>query len=59
VRVLIDLALSNDGTYYLPYRLHATTDQFARAYPNAQGLKRIRKEVSAGRFVNTLWEKYL
>jgi FAD/FMN-containing dehydrogenase len=59
VRALIDLALSNDGTYYLPYRLHATTDQFARAYPNARGLKRIRKEVSAVRFVNTLWEKYL
>jgi FAD/FMN-containing dehydrogenase len=58
-QALIDLALANGGTYYLPYRLHATRDQFARAYPNAQGLKRIRKEVSAERFVNRLWEKYL
>ncbi len=59
VRALIDLALLNDGTYYLPYRLHATTNQFVRAYPNALQLKRIRNEVSAERFLNTLWEKYL
>ncbi len=59
VQGLIELALAAGGTYYLPYRLHATTDQFTRAYPNAARLKRIRKDVSAERFVNTLWEKYL
>jgi FAD/FMN-containing dehydrogenase len=34
-RELIDAALEADGRYYLPYRLHATKDQFARAYPQA------------------------
>jgi FAD/FMN-containing dehydrogenase len=32
-RDLIDAALDAGGRYYLPYRLHATREQFARAYP--------------------------
>jgi FAD/FMN-containing dehydrogenase len=32
-RELIDAALSVGGRYYLPYRLHASQDQFERAYP--------------------------
>lgn len=32
---LIDTALKLGGTYYLPYRLHATTEQFQKAYPTA------------------------
>ncbi len=34
-RELIDAALEAEGRYYLPYRLHATNDQFTRAYPQA------------------------
>jgi len=30
---LIDAALSCGGSYYLPYRPHATVSQFHRAYP--------------------------
>ena len=30
---LIEAALACGGTYYLPYRPHATLDQFRRAYP--------------------------
>src|SRR5262249_29206428 len=37
IRALIDASLTLDGRYYLPYRLHATPEQFARAYP--QGTK--------------------
>ena len=32
-RELIDAAIACGGRYYLPYRLHATEDQFFRAYP--------------------------
>jgi FAD/FMN-containing dehydrogenase len=32
-RELIDAALASEGTFYLPYRLHATPEQFHRAYP--------------------------
>ncbi|HEX2832383.1 MAG TPA: FAD-binding oxidoreductase [Thermoanaerobaculia bacterium] len=35
-RELIDVTLETGGTYYLPYRLHATSEQFARAYPDAE-----------------------
>ena len=31
---LIDAAIRVGGTYYLPYRLHATPEQLERAYPN-------------------------
>lgn len=34
-RALIDAALAEGGTYYLPYRAHATRAQFARSYPSA------------------------
>jgi FAD/FMN-containing dehydrogenase len=32
---LINAALDCGGRYYLPYRLHATKDQFRKAYPQA------------------------
>ncbi len=34
-RELIDAALANGGRFYLPYRLHATPEQLAGAYPQA------------------------
>ena len=35
-RKMIDAALACGGTYYLPYRPHATREQFERAYPQAR-----------------------
>jgi FAD/FMN-containing dehydrogenase len=32
---LIDAAIEHEGRYYLPYRLHATREQFSRCYPQA------------------------
>lgn len=37
-RELIDAALASDGTYYLPYQIHATREQFLAAYPRAPGI---------------------
>ncbi|HEX4607115.1 MAG TPA: FAD-binding oxidoreductase [Urbifossiella sp.] len=34
-REIIEATLAVGGSYYLPYRLHATPDQFRRAYPGA------------------------
>jgi len=31
-RKLVDVSLSLNGTYYLPYRLHATKAQFMQVY---------------------------
>lgn len=57
---LIELALLHGGRYYLPYQLHASTDQFARAYPEADRLRGIKHRVDpANKFSNELWRKYL
>ena len=56
---LIEAVLSCGGRYYLPYRLHATKDQFARAYPQAaEFFRRKRQFDPAGVFVNQFSLKY-
>jgi len=58
-RELIDAALSLGGTYYLPYQLHATREQFSRAYPNAPRLFALKAQFDPDkRFRNKLWDKY-
>ena len=59
-RELIDIALANDGRYYLPYQLHATQMQFDRAYPEAEQFRKVKKILDpTGKFSNELWDKYL
>lgn len=59
-RALIDLALGYGGRYYLPYRPHATPAQFLRAYPEAQALVRLKRELDPQlQLVNHLWQRYL
>jgi FAD/FMN-containing dehydrogenase len=58
-RELTDAAASLGGTYYLPYRLTATPEQFSRAYPMAREVfaKKARYD-SAGLFSNAFYERY-
>lgn len=59
-RQLIDAALGMGGRYYLPYRLHASKEQFARAYPEAETFAALKAEIDPQRrFRNRLWETYL
>ena len=56
---MIEAALSLDGRYYLPYRLHATTDQFHRAYPQAREFFDRKREHDPDEiFRNGFYEKY-
>ncbi len=57
-RSMIDLALSLDGTYYLPYQLHATLEQFRRAYPQEERFRKLRQQIGASRLTNTMWSQY-
>lgn len=41
---IIAAALAHEGRYYLPYRSHATAEQFARAYPQAQRFFELKRK---------------
>ncbi|WP_339381441.1 D-arabinono-1,4-lactone oxidase [Brasilonema bromeliae] len=56
---LIDAVLSVGGRYYLPYRLHATKEQFARAYPQAQEFFALKRKYDSKEvFQNQFYLKY-
>jgi FAD/FMN-containing dehydrogenase len=57
-RAMIDLALAHEGSYYLPYQLHASQAQFLQAYPDAGSFSKLRQELGATRFTNTMWSQY-
>ena len=58
-RALIEAVLAVGGTYYLPYQLHATTEQFSRAYPNAARFIALKAQWDPEhRFQNKLLNKY-
>jgi FAD/FMN-containing dehydrogenase len=57
---LIDAALETGGRYYLPYRLHATVEQFEKAYPQSQEFWRLKQKYDPGGiFQNQFSIKYL
>lgn len=58
-RELIDSAIRCQGTYYLPYQLHATNDQFHKAYPKAKEFFTLKQKLDPeNKFSNKLWQKY-
>ncbi len=59
-RRLIDRVLEIGGTYYLPYRPHATAEQFARAYPRAAEFAASKRAIDPVLILrNNLWDSYL
>jgi len=56
---LIDAALDQGGSYYLPYRSHATAQQLERAYPNVRGFFAAKRRDDPNEvFVNQWYLKY-
>nr|WP_102110259.1 FAD-binding oxidoreductase [Kandeliimicrobium roseum] len=59
-RALIGRVLDLGGSYYLPYRPHATGAQFAAAYPRAAEFAAAKRALDPDlRFRNALWDRYL
>lgn len=59
-RRLIDAALACEGRYYLPYRPHATPEQFRQAYPENVAFAELKARLDPERrFRNALWDRYL
>lgn len=58
-RALIDAAISENGSYYLPYQIQATSLQFAKAYPNADIFFKLKRKYDPDyKFRNKLFEAY-
>jgi FAD/FMN-containing dehydrogenase len=58
-QALIDRVLDIGGTYYLPYRPHASLAQLSRGYPNASAFAAYKRAVDpALLFRNHLWDGY-
>jgi FAD/FMN-containing dehydrogenase len=58
-REMIEGMIAIGGSYYLPYRPHATVDQFARAYPRATALAARKRELDPMLTLrNALWDNY-
>ena len=56
---LVRAALEHEGRHYLPYRLHATQEQFERAYPQARAFfERKRKHDPEELFQNQFYSRY-
>lgn len=56
---MIDEVLSVNGTYYLPYQIHATNNQFKKAYPGYQNFFLLKKKMDPeNKFRNKLWDSY-
>ncbi len=57
---MIEAVLAIGGSYYLPYRLHATPDQFTRCYPRAAEFTALKRRIDPGlRLRNALWDTYM
>lgn len=58
-RALNDSAIALGGTYYLPYQVHETTEQFNAAYPRHIEFFTVKKQYDPEyRFRNILWERH-
>lgn len=58
-RELIDAAIALGGAYYLPYQIHATSQQFKDAYPRWAEFFALKKTLDpTNKFRNKLWDAY-
>jgi FAD/FMN-containing dehydrogenase len=57
---LIQAALTCGGSYYLPYRPHATVDQFRRAYPRCDEFYELKQKYDPNElFENLFYRDYI
>lgn len=57
---LIQRLIDIGGTYYLPYRLHATDEQFQKGYKRATEFVSMKRSFDPGTvFRNALWDRYM
>jgi FAD/FMN-containing dehydrogenase len=58
-RRLVQAAIAEGGSFYLPYQIHATREQFLTAYPRADEFFAVKSRFDPSyKFRNRLWEAY-
>ena len=58
-RELADAVIAVNGSYYLPYQIHPTAEQFHKAYPSAVRLFELKQKLDIEyKFRNCLWDTY-
>jgi len=58
-RRLIERVLAIGGSYYLPYRPHASLDQMQRAYPKMAEFAAFKRQLDKDMiFRNKIWDRY-
>lgn len=58
-QALIDLTLSHNGRFFLPYQLHYTAEQLEQAYPEIRAFFAAKRQVDPALLLtNTWYEKY-
>lgn len=56
---LVDAAIKNNGTFYLPYRLHISRDKMRKVYPQADSFFELKKKYDLNEvFRNQFYEHY-
>lgn len=56
---MIDAAIALEGSFYMPYEIVATKEQFKAAYPNYNAFFETKAKYDPeNRFTNKLWDKY-
>ena len=56
---MIDAALASGGTYYLPYQVFASPEQFREAYPRHREFFELKRRLDPNnRFRNKLWQRH-
>ena len=56
--LLVDIAIKNGGTYYLPYRLHIAKDKMRKAYPQADSFFRTKTKYDPSELFNNKFYRH-
>lgn len=55
---LLEVALKNEGTYYLPYRLHINKEKMRKPYPNAVNFFQLKLKYDPSELFNNRFYEY-
>jgi FAD/FMN-containing dehydrogenase len=55
---LVDIALKNNGTFYLPYRLHIDKSKIRKSYPNADSFFQLKRKYDPDEIFNNKFYEY-